>query len=318
MKNKSFNFKMNKCFVSEDKTVGIIEGYASVYDVVDSYNEVIIKGAFTESIETFKKNNEYIPMLFNHQMNKVIGGFDPKLIKDTEQGLYVKGEIDLNTQAGAETYSLLSKKYINSFSVGGYVKNDDLEWVKDGIIKIIKMSLVEISPTPNPANKDAKVTNVKSAVSFKNYDLMDENTEWDKSKAINQIKKHTDSDDEASSSYKNGFMWFDSSKPKNLTSYKLPYTYVVDGEFKVVPKALAAIVSVLNGGRGGVDIPDSDKEKIKANVSKYYKKMGKEDPFKNNEKSVDYSLKTNYNHRIEAFSLKLAVLKLNTMINKLK
>ena len=146
-------------------------------------------------------------------------------------------------------------------------------------MRIHEFELREISATPMPANTGATITEVREATSFKNYPLMDEDTVWDKSKAISQLKEYSKSDDVPTSTYKNGFMWFDSSAPDNFTSYKLPYVYVVDGKLQAVPKALSAIVSVLNGGRGGVDIPDSDKNKIKSNVSRYYKKMNKPDPF---------------------------------------
>ena len=36
--------------VKAEGDTGIIEGYASIWDVVDSYNEVVVKGAFRESL----------------------------------------------------------------------------------------------------------------------------------------------------------------------------------------------------------------------------------------------------------------------------
>ena len=131
-------------------------------------------------------------------------------------------------------------------------------------------------------NKDAKTINtIRDAVpSFKDYAIIDGDPSWDDKKARDQIKRKTGSTDKPSATYKNGFMYYDSSKPDNFGSYKLPYVYVVGDEFKVVPRAMYDKVALINGARGGINIPDSDKAEIKSQVVKYYKKMGKGNPFK--------------------------------------
>lgn len=120
----------------------------------------------------------------------------------------------------------------------------------------------------------------KAVPPYKNYALADESMEWDKKKAVSQIREHTGSKDEPSKNYKNGFMYFDPENVKEFTAYKLPYVYYIDGNFKAVPRALSAIVGALAGARGGLKVPVSDKDEIKTQINKYYKKMGREEPFK--------------------------------------
>jgi hypothetical protein len=64
----------------------------------------------------------------------------------------------------------------------------------------------------------------------------------------------------------------DSSNPDNLTSGKLPYADVVDGELKAIPRGIFAVAQRLDS----TDIPDNDKSKIKDKVGSYYTKMKKE------------------------------------------
>ena len=46
--------------INEDENYGYIEGYASVFDVVDSYSDIVRKGAFTKSLEERKKREKCI------------------------------------------------------------------------------------------------------------------------------------------------------------------------------------------------------------------------------------------------------------------
>ena len=125
----------------------------------------------------------------------------------------------------------------------------------------------------------------KEVPAYKDYPLMDEKTNWDGDKSINQIREHTGSKDEPSKTYKNGFMWYDAENEDKFTAYKLPYIYYENG-FKAVPRALYAITAALAGARGGIKIPAEDKEKIKAQINKYYKKLGKDEPFKSDGKCL--------------------------------
>ena len=121
----------------------------------------------------------------------------------------------------------------------------------------------------------------KDAVpSYKDYPLLPEDTKWDDAKARQQIKEHTKSGTKPNADYKNGFMYYNPEKADTYGAYKLPYVYVIKGKYHAVPRAIFDKVALLNGARGGVDIPESDKAKIKTQVNKYYKKMGKAEPFK--------------------------------------
>lgn len=79
--------------------------------------------------------------------------------------------------------------------------------------------------------------------------------------------------------YKRAHLYFDENADMETKSaYKLPIAKIVDGELKVVFRALVAAVGALNGARGGVNIPENERSKIYENIQKYYAKFNKEVP----------------------------------------
>jgi len=54
---------------------------------------------------------------------------------------------------------------------------------------------------------------------------------------------------------------------------------VVDGRLKIVPRAVMAAGAIVDGARGGIDIPSDDEDRVKSHLAKYYKKMGETAPW---------------------------------------
>ena len=120
--------------------------------------------------------------------------------------------------------------------------------------------------------EEVALTNSISAA--KGLSVADDGTKWDASAAIERIRLFTGSKEKPSTNYRKFFAWFDQENAGDFESYKLPFADIIDGKPQVVPSALSAILSALGGDRGGVDIPESDKEQAKALVS-HYKGMTK-------------------------------------------
>ena len=93
MEKRTFNFEVELSEKDERSNIGIVKGYASVYERLDSYDSMMMPGAFDKAIDNFKKNNRLIPMLSSHR--EAIGGFDPNKIKNKDKKLYVEGQLDL-------------------------------------------------------------------------------------------------------------------------------------------------------------------------------------------------------------------------------
>ena len=282
--------------LKEDNDNYIVEGYASVYGNIDLGGDIVEQGAFREDL---LKNGNERPILWQHNRTEPIG---LGIFSENNEGLIVKmllpkGDAFVKDRVMPQ----IKIGSIKGLSIGYSVEDVAYETIDKVQIRILKRcNLYENSIVTFPMNQQARITaakqfllennitfNEEKKVIKKDYELVDIEIAWDKGKAIKQIKKQTNSDDKPSTNYKNGFMWYDEDDKENFGAYKLPYTYVVDGTMKAVPKAIFAIAAALSGARGGIDIPEADKEVIKTQINKYYKKMDRESPFKNGKAFID-------------------------------
>ena len=157
--NRNCNFLIEKKSVKEevqkDGKFGFFEGLASTFGNIDRYDDIIEKGAFKKSLQTGKS----IKLLWQHNMHNIIGSFTE--VKETDEGLYVKGRINLGTVQGQEALALLQAGDIDSMSIGfipkdfAYNENDETRILKE-------IDLFEISLVTMPANEKALITAVKS------------------------------------------------------------------------------------------------------------------------------------------------------------
>ncbi len=79
--------------------------------------------------------------------------------------------------------------------------------------------------------------------------------------------------------YRDAHVWYDGGNSDNFTAYKLLIADVIDGKVRAVPRAIMAAGNVMQGSRGGVDLPDQDIDRVKSHLAKYYKKMGEDAPW---------------------------------------
>lgn len=134
---------------------GRFAGYASVFDVVDSQKDIILRGAFAE---TLKGRVGDIKMLWQHQQDEPIGIFE-RMFEDIN-GLYVEGKLLLDVARAKEAHALLKEGAIGGLSIGyspvKYSLNE-----KTGVRMLSAVELWEVSLVTFPANEAAKITVVK-------------------------------------------------------------------------------------------------------------------------------------------------------------
>jgi HK97 family phage prohead protease len=258
---------------TEDDQFYYFEGYASTFGNKDLGGDIVAKGAFTQSL----KDNPKPYLLYQHDMRQPVGV--TVSAKETDEGLFYSGKMPKGNRQCDDINLLLKCGAIDSMSIGYMVT--DFDYDADQSAKILKqINLIEVSLVTMPMNPKATITSVKSVTPFGNLPLADKDQDWDSSKAENNVRKYADAVEEPNSKYAKAFMYYDETNKDKFGAYKLPFADVLDGQLKAVPRAIFAIAAVLNGGRGGVDIPADDKDKIKGIISKYYSKMGMETPFK--------------------------------------
>jgi len=131
---------------------GKFTGRASVYGVVDSYSDVVMPGAFTDTI---KKNNGMIRILNQHNPEDVIG--KAKLV-DREDGLYVEGQLELQLQSARDAYVRLKSGLLDGLSIGYATEG---ERYVGNVRQLTAIQLFEVSLVTFPANEEARITAVK-------------------------------------------------------------------------------------------------------------------------------------------------------------
>jgi hypothetical protein len=109
--------------------------------------------------------------------------------------------------------------------------------------------------------------------------MADRDREWDGDAAEKRVRKGVDATEEPNEKYRKAHVWYDAEKKQNFTAHKLLIADVVDGKLKAVPRAVMAAANVVQGGRGGVDIPEQELERVKSHLAKYYERMGEKAPW---------------------------------------
>ena len=112
-----------------------------------------------------------------------------------------------------------------------------------------------------------------ATTSFRDFDLADADRDWDGDAADKRVRKWADAEDEPNQKYRDTHVWYDADKKDNFTAYKLLVADVVDGKLVAVPHGVMAAGNVMVGGRGGVDLPARDRDRVMSHLAKYYAKM---------------------------------------------
>ena len=151
MQQKTCNLYLSE---KDIKHPGTFSGYASVFNIIDKQNHIILPGAFNSAVKNFHK----VKLLWQHNSTEPIGNITSMV--ENNIGLYITATLLLDLQKGKEAYLMLKNGIINALSIG-YTIIDDYIDMKTGIRVLKKISLWEISLVTFPANIHSKITDVK-------------------------------------------------------------------------------------------------------------------------------------------------------------
>jgi hypothetical protein len=118
---------------------------------------------------------------------------------------------------------------------------------------------------------------------FQDLQLTDRDRTWDGDAAEKRVRTWAKAEDEPNENYRNAHVWYDADAKENFTAYKLLICDVVKGELVAVPRAVMAAGAVLQGSRGGINLPEKDVDRVKSHLAKYYRKMGDTPPWERDE-----------------------------------
>jgi hypothetical protein len=118
-----------------------------------------------------------------------------------------------------------------------------------------------------------------AVTTFQDLPLADRDRRWDGGAAEKRVRQWADAEDEPNAKYRDAHVWYDADSKDNFTAYKLLIADVIDGKLTAVPRGVMAAGNVMDGARGGIDLPRSDISRVKNHLARYYRKMGEDPPW---------------------------------------
>lgn len=138
-------------------TDGIFTGYASTFNNIDKDGDIILEGAFQESLAQKKYR---LPLLWSHDHNiPAIGMVE---LTEDSHGLRIdRGILNLELALARDIYSNIKNGILDSFSIGFYLQKREY---RDGVRYILQADIFEVSLVNFPANNEAKINNIKTVL----------------------------------------------------------------------------------------------------------------------------------------------------------
>lgn len=148
MERKSIKFE-----VKSDSS-GVIEGYASRFNEVDRGGDIIVKGAYAETLGRVKPK-----MLWQHDPSQPIGIWDEASEDDT--GLYVRGRILDAVEKGREAKALVEEGALDGMSIGYRTLKSGRDEKGNRLLQ--ELDLWEVSLVTFPMQDTARIDSIKAA-----------------------------------------------------------------------------------------------------------------------------------------------------------
>lgn len=135
---------------------GTFEGYASLFGKLDLGRDIVMPGAFAESLA--RRGAAGVKLLYQHDPAEPIGVWTE--IREDDIGLYVKGRLMPEVARAREVLSLMRAGALDGLSIGFRTVKGRTD-AKTGIRRIEKADLWEISVVTFPMQTGARVHAVK-------------------------------------------------------------------------------------------------------------------------------------------------------------
>jgi HK97 family phage prohead protease len=142
-----------------DAAVGTVDGYASVFGLLDRGGDIVEAGAFKSSLADWRRKKAMPPMLWQHDPSMPIGVW-ADMVED-DKGLKVSGPLVMEVPQAAMARALIKAGAVKGLSIG-YMAKDAVIDRQTGARLLKKVDLWEVSLVTFPMLPEAQVSGVKS------------------------------------------------------------------------------------------------------------------------------------------------------------
>lgn len=141
-----------------DEDTGRIDGYGSVFGLLDRGGDIVMPGAFKASLRARKGG---VPMLWQHDPSIVIGIWTD--IAEDEKGLKISGQLVMDVPQAAVARALIKAGALKGLSIGYRTQDYEIDRTT-GARRLKKVDLWEVSLVTFPMLPEAQITGVKSSL----------------------------------------------------------------------------------------------------------------------------------------------------------
>lgn len=141
---------------------GEFEALVSIFNNVDLVGDRVMPGAFTKSLERWKSSGDPIPVIWSHEWddpNAHIGTVVEA--EERPEGLYVKGQLDLENDFARQVHKLLMQRRVKEFSFA-YDVVDEKQADDTRANDLVELDLIEVGPTLKGANPETQLIGAKA------------------------------------------------------------------------------------------------------------------------------------------------------------
>jgi HK97 family phage prohead protease len=157
------HLKITAAALTKGADEGTFTGYAATFDQEpDLQGDVIQPGAFAQSIADWRARNAWPPLLWNHEWDTPASvlGVITDMVEDS-RGLLITGKLDLDHEPAVAVWKAMKSGRITAFSFAFAVVAEHRR--DDGVNVLDELDVLDVTITPNPANRNARLVSVKTA-----------------------------------------------------------------------------------------------------------------------------------------------------------
>lgn len=149
---------------------GVVEAIVSVFGNVDHGGDRVMKGAFDASLKSWEESGDPIPFIWSHDWanpDAHIGVITDA--KETDEGLYVKAQIDTDRPFASQVLHLLKSRRVKEFSFGYAVNDSSMGEFEGKTVRELKsVDLFEAGPCLLGMNDSTRLISAASQTSITN------------------------------------------------------------------------------------------------------------------------------------------------------
>lgn len=164
MELKRFPVAIKAAGEADGLAEGQFKGYASVFGNIDSYGDVVVKGAFGGTLTDWnEKNQGDIPLLWGHDLGDPFSNLGSVKAVEDDHGLLVTGTIDLENPKAQQVYRLIKGRRVGDMSFAYDVLDGEPSEQDGSKVNLLKaLKLYEVSIVPIGANQETEILAVKA------------------------------------------------------------------------------------------------------------------------------------------------------------